>query len=320
MIEPLHIPSHPLGATGVRLPRIALGCGNFGGVGSAPAFFGQGLSQTEALELMDAAWELGIHHFDTADAYGGGRSEDAIGTWIRSRRTRPTITTKTFNRMTADGDRGLSPDRVRRQFASSLERLGVDRVDLYLAHDYDPAVPLTDTISVFDELRNEGKLTSYGVSNFDAVQLQGALDVGIPAAVQNSYSLLDRGDESALIPLCARSGVGYLVFSPLCGGWLTGKYKRGAAFPSGSRMTQRPEPYMELATDATFDQLEWLERFSTERGTSMAGTSIAWLLADPRIAQVVIGPGRPAHLAPVREAIERPLAPDERQAISETFN
>jgi aryl-alcohol dehydrogenase-like predicted oxidoreductase len=110
------------------------------------------------------------------------------------------------------------------------------------------------------------------------------------------------------------------VFSPLCGGWLTGKYKRGAAFPSGSRMTQRPEPYMELATDATFDQLEWLERFSTERGTSMAGTSIAWLLADPRIAQVVIGPGRPAHLAPVREAIERPLTPDERQAISETFN
>jgi aryl-alcohol dehydrogenase-like predicted oxidoreductase len=320
MTDPLHIPSHPLGATGARLPRIALGCGNFGGVGSAPAFFGQGLSRSEALELMDAAWELGIRHFDTADAYGGGRSEQAIGAWIRSRRTRPTITTKTFNRMSADGDQGLSPDRVRRQFTSSLERLGVERVDLYLAHDYDPAVALTDTISAFDDLRNEDKLTAYGVSNFDAVQLQRALDVGIPAAVQNGYSLLERGDESALLPLCARSGVGYIVFSPLCGGWLTGKYRRGAAYPFGSRMTQRPEPYMELATDATFDRLEWLQRLSDERGTSMAGTSLAWLLADERITQVVIGPGRPAHLEPVREAIERPLTPDERQQISETFN
>src|SRR6201994_4584779 len=162
MTEPLHIPSHPLGATGVRVPRIALGCGSFGGVGSAPAFFGQGLSHTEALELMGGPWGLGIHHFDTADAYGGGRSEEAIGAWIRSRRTRPTLTTKVFNPMSADGDRGLSPERVRRQFAASLERLGVDRVDLYLAHEYDPAVPLNDTISAFDDLRNENKLTSYG--------------------------------------------------------------------------------------------------------------------------------------------------------------
>src|ERR1700748_1973245 len=132
MTDPLHIPSHPLGATGARLPRIALGCGNFGGVGSAPAFFGQGLSHSEALELMDAAWALGIRHFDTADAYGGGRSEEAIGAWIRSRRTA----------------------RSRRQPAASLERLGVDRVDLYLAHEFDRSVPLADTISVFDELRD----------------------------------------------------------------------------------------------------------------------------------------------------------------------
>src|ERR1700749_4875923 len=194
MAAPLQIPSNPLGAAGQRVPRIALGCGNFGGVGSAPEFFGQGLSHSEALELMDAAWALGIRHFDTADAYGGGRSEEAIGAWIRSRRTRPTLTTKTFNRMTADGDQGLAPDRVRRQFAASLERLGVDRVDLYLAHDYDPPVPLTATISAFDDLRNKDKLTAYGVSNFDATQLQRALDVGLPAAVQNGYSLLQRDD------------------------------------------------------------------------------------------------------------------------------
>jgi aryl-alcohol dehydrogenase-like predicted oxidoreductase len=269
---------------------------------------------------MDAAWALGIRHFDTADAYGGGRSEEAIGAWIRSRRTRPTLTTKVFNPMTTDGDQGLSPDRVRRQFASSLERLGVDRVDLYLAHEFDRSVPLSDTISVFDELRESGQVVSHGVSNFDALQLHQALDLGSTSAVQNGYSLLQRDDEADVIPLCARNGIGYMVFSPLCGGWLTGKYRRGSAYPFGSRMTQRPEPYEALATNETFDRLEWLERLSADRGTSMAGTALAWLLADDRIAQVVVGPGRPEHLEPVREAIERPLTPDERRQITEIFS
>src|SRR6266705_5064978 len=101
----------PLGRSGVTVPRVALGCGNFGGVGSAPEFFGQGLTQDQALALMDAAWELGITHFDTADAYGGGRSERAIGQWIRSRGVRPLLTTKTFNPMSAGGDHGLAPER-----------------------------------------------------------------------------------------------------------------------------------------------------------------------------------------------------------------
>jgi aryl-alcohol dehydrogenase-like predicted oxidoreductase len=320
MAAALQIPSNPLGAGGPRVARVALGCGNFGGVGSAPAFFGQGLSHSKALELMDAAWAMGIRHFDTADAYGGGRSEQAIGAWIRSRRTRPSLTTKTFNRMSADGDQGLAPDRVRRQFASSLERLGVDRVDLYLAHEFDRSVPLTDTLATFEELREAGRVVSYGVSNFDGLQLQQALDIGGTSAVQNGYSLLQRDDEADVIPLCARSGIGYIVFSPLCGGWLTGKYRRGAAYPFGSRMTQRPEPYETLATDETFDRLEWLERFSTERGVSMAGTALAWLLADERISQVVVGPGRPEHLEPVREAIEHPLTPDDRQRVSEVFS
>jgi aryl-alcohol dehydrogenase-like predicted oxidoreductase len=304
---------------GIEVSRMILGCGNFGGIGSAPELFGRGESRDEAFAVLDAAWDAGITTFDTADAYGGGRSEEAIGAWIRSRRTRPTLTTKVFNRMTADGDQGLSPARVRRQFASSLERLGVDRVDLYLAHEFDRSVALSDTISVFDELREAGQVVSHGVSNFDALQLQQALDIGGISAVQNGYSLLQRDDEADVIGLCARSGTGYIVFSPLCGGWLTGKYRRGAAYPFGSRMTQRPEPYETLATDQTFDRLEWLEQLSADRGTSMAGTALAWLLADDRIAQVVVGPGRPEHLEPVREAIERPLTPDERRQITETF-
>src|SRR5437867_215590 len=123
----------PVGRSALSIPRIALGCGNFGGVGSSPEFFGQGLTGDQALELMDAAWEFGIRHFDTADAYGGGRSELAIGRWICSRGVRPQLTTKTFDPMQAGGDRGLRPERIARQLRASLERLGVDRVELYLA-------------------------------------------------------------------------------------------------------------------------------------------------------------------------------------------
>ena len=131
----------PARRSGQTIPRIALGCGNFGGVGSAPAFFGQGLSDDEAFALMDAAWELGITHFDTADAYGGGRSERAIGAWMRARGVRPALTTKTFNPMDDGADQGLAPERIARQLDSSLERLGVDHVELYLAHDFDPDMP-----------------------------------------------------------------------------------------------------------------------------------------------------------------------------------
>ncbi len=316
----LRIDSTSVAGGGWRLPRIALGCGNFGGVGSAPQFFGQGLSPGEATAVMDAAWELGLTHFDTADAYGGGRSETAIGAWMASRGVRPTLTTKTFHPMTVDGDHGLAPERVRRRLAASLERLGVDRVELYLAHDYDHDVPLADTIATLEELRGGGAVRAYGVSNFDAGQLERALSVGAPAAIQNSYSLLERGDERDVLPLCSRHGVAYCAFSPLGGGWLTGKYRRGAAYPPGSRMTQRPEPYAALAGEQTFTALEGLQRFARRRGTSMAAAALAWLLADERVTQIVVGPGRPEHLAPVRDALEHPLAAEERQPLSEIFS
>ncbi len=306
---------------GLNLARIGLGCGNFGGIGSAPEFFGQGLTQDQAFELMDAAWAVGITHFDTADAYGGGRSEQAIGRWIRSRGVRPRLTTKTFNPMEAGADHGLAPDRIARQLRSSLDRLGVDHVDLYLAHDYDRAVPLAESLGAFQAAQADGLTGGYGVSNFDARQLAAALEVapegGAPRAIQNSYSLLARQDERELLPLCAERDVAYLAFSPLAGGWLTGKYRRGAPYPAGSRMTQRPEPYAELVTDRTFEVLARLEAIATSRGTSMAGLALAWLLADDRVAQIVVGPGRPEHLAPVAEALEQPLTEQERAAIGE---
>jgi aryl-alcohol dehydrogenase-like predicted oxidoreductase len=302
---------------GLTVARIALGCGNFGGVGSAPAFFGQGLTEDQAFELMDAAWAAGITHFDTADAYGGGRSEQAIGRWIRSRGVRPRLTTKTFNPMQPDGDHGLRPDRIARQLGASLDRLGVDHVELYLAHDYDPDVPLAETLGAFGAAQADSLIGAYGVSNFDAAQLTAALAVGAPQAIQNSYSLLTRQDEPELLPLCAERGVAYLAFSPLAGGWLTGKYRRGAPYPAGSRMTQRPEPYQDFVTDRTFGALDALAAIAADRGTSLAGLALAWLLADDRVAQIVIGPGRPEHLAPAAEALAHPLTGPERDAIEE---
>jgi aryl-alcohol dehydrogenase-like predicted oxidoreductase len=304
----------PLGRSALTVSRIALGCGNFGGVGSAPEFFGQGLNQDQALELMDAAWEFGITHFDTADAYGGGRSELAIGRWMASRGVRPQLTTKTYNPMQAGGDRGLRPERIARQLRASLERLGVDRVELYLAHEFDPEVPLPESLGAFDQARAEGMIGAYGVSNFDAPRLAAALAAGEPQAIQNSYSLLAREDERELLGLCAERQVAYLVFSPLAGGWLTGKYRRGEPFPAGSRMSQRPEPYRELVTGRTFDALARLQAMASGRGISMAGLALAWLLADERVTQIVIGPGRPEHLAPVGEALTHPLTATEQAA------
>jgi aryl-alcohol dehydrogenase-like predicted oxidoreductase len=302
---------------GLIVERIALGCGNFGGVGSAPEFFGQGLTEDQAFGLMDAAWEAGLVHFDTADAYGGGRSEQAIGRWIRSRGVRPRLTTKTFNPMQAGADHGLAPDRIARQLRSSLDRLGVDQVDLFLAHDYDPDVPLSETLGAFGAAQADGLIGAYGVSNFDARQLTAALAGGAPQAIQNSYSLLARQDEQGVLPLCAERGVAYLAFGPLAGGWLTGKYRPGVPYPAGSRMTQRPEPYQEFVAGRTFEALARLEAIAAGRGTSMAGLALAWLLADDRVAQIVIGPGRPEHLAPVAEALAHPLTPQERSTTEE---
>jgi aryl-alcohol dehydrogenase-like predicted oxidoreductase len=319
MSATLPIARRALGRSELTIPRVALGCGNFGGIGSAPELFGQGLSEDEAFALMDAAWEQGIDHFDTADAYGGGRSERAIGEWMSSRGVRPTITSKTFNPMSEGADHGLAPERIVRQLQSSLERLGVECIDLYLAHEFDPDVPIAETVGAFEELAAAGRICAYGVSNFDAEQLGSALSVGKPQAVQNEHSLMARADETGVLPLCARDQVAYLVFSPLAGGWLSGKYRRGEAFPAGSRMTQRPGPYASFTTDETFARLERFSQFADGAGRSMAGCALAWLLADDRVTQIVVGPGRPEHLAPVREALENPLGGSEWAALERLF-
>jgi aryl-alcohol dehydrogenase-like predicted oxidoreductase len=292
-----------LGRTNVRVSRIVLGCGNFGGIGSAPAFFGQGETRDEAFVLMDAAWEAGITTFDTADAYGGGRSETWIGDWLRTKdgavRDEIVLSTKTFNPMEEGADHGLAPARVARQLESSLRRLGVEQVPMYLTHAWDPDVPIAETAGALDELVAAGKIGAYGLSNVDGAQLREALEAGSFGWVQNSYSLLDRDAETEVLPLCAEHSLGFTPFSPLAGGWLTGKYRRGEPPPEGSRMTMRPEPYEHLRTDEVFDELERLEAEAAERGTNMAALAVDWLLAQPAVTAVIVGPRRVAQLESV---------------------
>ena len=294
---------------------VILGCGNFGGIGSAPELYGQGESEEEAFAIMDAAWAAGIRWFDTADAYGGGRSERAIGAWTAATGNRPRLTTKTYNPMEAGADRGLSRERILRQIESSLVRLETDRVELYLAHEFDPETSVADTLAAFEELREAGTIGGYGVSNFSAGQLEDALRAGRPQVVQNSFSLLERSDEEDVLPLCAEHGLAYQAFSPLAGGWLTGKYHRGEPYPAGSRMTLRPEPYLHLGVEPVY---EGLDRMS-EKGDP-ATLALAWVLGRPGVAAAVVGPRRPDHLEPALAARELDLSAAERDEIASFFS
>jgi len=321
--------SRELGKSGIAVSRVILGCGNFGGVGSAPAFFGQGTPKKEAFRIMEAAWDLGITTFDTADAYGGGCSESWIGEWLATKdgavRDAIVIETKTFNPMETGHDQGLSPTRIQRQIEASLERLGVDSVALYMAHDFDADAPQEETLGAFEELVREGKVGAVGASNFTAEQLAEAVELseleGLTRYewVQNSFSLLDRGDAETVFPVCREHGLGYEAFGPLAGGWLTGKYRRGEPYPEGSRMTQRPDGYAEYAADATFDALEAFEQEAWARGVSMAGLALAWLVATPEVTAVIVGPGRAEHLAPVHEALALELTAADRSHLRGLF-
>jgi aryl-alcohol dehydrogenase-like predicted oxidoreductase len=300
-------------------PGVVLGCGNFGGVGSAPAFFGQGESEDEAFALMDAAWELGITAFDTADAYGGGRSEAWIGRWIASTGKRPRLTTKVFHSVEGDPrDEGLSRDRVLRQIGGSLARLGVDRVDTFMVHELDPETPVAETMEAFSQLLGAGTIGAIGASNVDRPWLEEALSAAPVSVVQNSYSLLDRESEDVLL-FCAERSIRFEAFGPLAGGWLTGKYRRGAAPPAGSRMTLRPEPYRDFDNEAVYDGLERFEEAARDTSLDMPTLALAWILSDPRVAAVVVGPRRPEHLEPAVAALDVRLSGAMRDELASLF-
>jgi aryl-alcohol dehydrogenase-like predicted oxidoreductase len=312
-----------LGSTGVTLSRLVLGCGNFGGVGSAPAFFGQGESEAEAFELMDAALALGINLFDTADAYGGGRSETWIGRWRAARGADVLLSTKVFHSVVGDpDDRGLAAERIRRQIEGSLGRLGVERVDMYLVHAPDPDTPLEETLHALDGIVRAGKVGAIGASNVDAAWLEEALAIAererlIPIGwVQNSYSLLDRAAEREVLPLCAERGLGFTPFGPLSGGWLTGKYRRDEPRPEGSRMTLRPGPYEHLDREEVYRGLEAFADAAADRGVDPPTLAHAWVLSHPDVTAVILGPRSSGQLQPARAALDLQLSTGERDELA----
>ena len=316
-----------LGHTGLKISAVGLGCGNFGGIGSAPAFFGKGESQEQAFQLMDMAIDLGINFFDTANAYGGGRSETYIGHWLKRKgsrvRDRIILSSKVFNPVgEAPNDRGLSRRHIKQQVEASLRRLGVDYLDMYLIHEPDPTTPLEETLSALDDLVHQGKVHYIGASGMPAWLMTRALWISDKNGlqrfewVQNSYSLLDRGDEKEMFPLCQDQSLGYTPFSPLAGGWLTGKYQYQVDYPDDSRMSLRPEPYLRYRNKETFDGLEKLQAVADKRGVSMAGLSLAWVMSSPHVTAPIIGPRRPSHFEPVREALTLKLSADEREEIA----
>ena len=316
----------PLARTGLEVSRIVLGCGNFGGIGSAPEFFGQGEGRAEAFALMDAAWAAGVNVFDTAASYGGGRSETWIGDWRSDRGAPVVLSTKVFWSVSGDpSDRGLSRDRILRELDGSLTRLRVDKVDMYLTHEPDQETPIAETLGALDEVVRAGSVGAIGASNLDAAGLEEALQtsdrLGLTRFdwVQNEYSLLRRGVEQDVLPICEREGLGFTPYSPLAGGWLTGKYKRGEAYPSGSRMTLRPDPYDDLVSDHTYAGLEAFAAEACARGTKPATLAIAWVLGHPQVTAVVVGPRRPEQLAAALAATELELTPQERADLAELF-
>jgi 1-deoxyxylulose-5-phosphate synthase len=311
-----------LGTCGLKISRLGLGCGNFGGIGSAAAFYGMGESEAEAFALMDRAFEAGINFFDTANAYGGGRSETFIGRWLAEKgsgvRDRLLLSSKVFNPVgEGPNDRGLSRRHILLQVEASLRRLQTDRLDMYLIHEPDPETPLEETLRALDDLVRSGKVLYIGASNIEAWRLARALWISDTKGwhrfewVQNAYSLLDDTPEREVLPLCADQGLGFTAFSPLAGGWLTGKYRSGNPYPPGSRMSLRPQPYRHLENDATNRGLDAFEAEARARGLETSTLALAWVLHQPLMTAAIVGPRRPAHLDAALAALTVDLTSDD---------
>jgi aryl-alcohol dehydrogenase-like predicted oxidoreductase len=304
----------------LEVPVLFLGCGNFGGIGSPPEFYGRGDDQATAFGVMDAALAAGVRMFDTADSYGGGVSEDWIGRWLVERGTRDDVllTTKVGSPVGDEGG-GLSRRHIRGQIEASLRRLRTDRVDLHLAHAPDSETPVVETVATFAELVAEGKIAHYGLSNYSRVELEAALaavsELGVvgPVNLQCGYNLLDRAESADTFEVCARAGIGFTAFSPLAGGLLTGKYRADEPPPANSRLSLRP-PVM-VDRDQTFAALARLAAAAEGYGVPLATLALAWLLADPAVAALVVGPRSPAQLATMCAALELSLSEDERAEL-----
>ncbi len=261
-------------------------------VGLGTNNFGMGMHGDEVPPVVDAALEAGITFFDTSDSYGD--SEERLAKALGRHRDEVVIGTKFGSPVGKDGTGGAAPSYVREAVERSLRRLGTDRIDLYQLHRPDPHTPIADTLGVLDELVRQGKVREIGCSNFSAELLREA-DSAVPAekarfiSVQNHYNLLNRGDEREVLPECRRLGLAYLPFFPLASGMLTGKYTRGEAPASGTRMQRWGDRASAVLSDRNFEVVGALSDWAASHQHNLLDLAFAWLLEKPVIPSVIAG-------------------------------
>ncbi|MFL6726748.1 MAG: aldo/keto reductase [Sphingomicrobium sp.] len=291
-----------------QLDRIIFGCGNFGGIGSAPHLRSAGDSEEQALQLLDHARGVGLRRFDTANTYGGGASEIILGKWLRSQGAdfldSVQIATKVGNpHGCPPGETPLSGAQIAWHLDQSLSRLGVERIDLYYIHEFDRVTPLEETLEAMVRAAEAGKIDRFGVSNatladVNAVRSLAATSLGSRFEyVQNEYNLLGVGDAQALIPYCAEHGLRYTAFSPLAGGLLTGKYRFGEEPPPGTRLAHAAAIYSGYLNEESFAAIEQLRRSAEARHETMAAAALRFVLDTAGVDGLIIAPRRIEHFA-----------------------
>jgi aryl-alcohol dehydrogenase-like predicted oxidoreductase len=284
-----------LGNSGCAVSRLALGTMTFGA---------ETTTETAHTQL-DTFVEHGGNLIDTADVYGAGASEQIIGQWLaeRPRSTRDSVVLATKGRFPmgdAPNDAGLSRRHLQRALDDSLGRLGVDCVDLYQVHSWDPLTPIAETLRVLDDFIRSGKIRYFGLSNFTGWQIQKTVAIatalGLPAPVtlQPQYNLLVRELEWEILPSSVDAGLGLLPWSPLGGGWLTGKYQRDSRPTGATRLGEDPDRGMEAydrraGSDRTWHIVDTLSAIATGRGISSAQVALAWLADRPAVTSVILG-------------------------------
>ena len=288
----------------LTLSKVGLGCNNFG----------MKLDYEESAAVVRASLDAGVTHFDTAEMYGGGQSEEFLGRALGADRDRAVIASKFLPR---PGDEPYEPGvlarRIREGCEISLTRLGTDRIDLYYQHYPDPEAPIDEALETLDALVDEGKILHIGVSNYDETQLPAVS--GRVAVNQIEWNLLNRAVEEAVVPAAIAGGIGVVPYFPLASGLLTGKYQRDTEFPDGSRLATMPY-FASVATDENFDRVDRLTAFAAERGHSILELAVSWLVAQRGVSSVICGATTPAQVAANAAAGAWDLDADDLAAVA----
>ena len=275
-----------LGSSGLKVSEVGLGGNNFG----------WWADEKTSITVINQALDMGVNFIDTADMYDRGHSEEFVGKAIKGKRSQVIIATKFGNAM-GDGpnERGGSRYYIMKAVDSSLKRLQTDYIDLYQMHVPDTTTPIEETLRALNDLVRAGKVRYIGCSNFAAWQLCEALWISKVnnlqsfVTVQPQYNLLDRRIERELVPCCQAYGIGVIPYSPLAGGFLTGKYRQGEEPPPDGRLSGPNPAFRRVFTEANWEKLAKLEAFVAERGHTVGELAIAWLLAKPWISTVIAG-------------------------------